>query len=424
MTAETIVLILYNIALLPVVFFSILFLIIAFIHLWVDREQETEPKGNESFFPFVTVQVVSFNDPIAKRCVEMCLDFDYPKDKFEVMIVDDSTDNDTVSVLSSLQDKYPDMVRFVHRDNREGYKPGALRDAMHLVKGEFIAIFDSDFEPTPDFLKKIVAPFKDDKIGIVQARQGFSNDETNLVARFAADLLRVHHTILMPINNHVNSVFFCGTAGAIRKKAIVDAGGWNASSITEDTDLSIKILDAGYKNVYIKLEIPSEVPVTLEGWLKQQMRWTFGNFRAFLDYKGLIFNKKFSLAQKFMITFMTTGTIIAPVVMLMTIAGLLSWFFGDPQLFAFSQVYEFVLKFFYTSGFLFLVVITLVKQKDIRSFPKVLLGTFSLSIILAGANSFAAYRAIFHKDKPLYKSKNNSWICTPKVGNDSFNKVE
>ena len=282
----------------------------------------------------------------------------------------------------------------------------------------------ADFLPDKDFLRKIVVPFTDKKVAVVQARQGFLNTDVNLISRFAAYLLMTYHTIVMPINNRLNTVFFCGTAGAIRKSALVKAGGWNIRSITEDSDLSVKILSKGYRNVYMKFETPSEVPTTFEALIKQQMRWTFGNIRVFFDHaSSILWKKGLTLKQRIMITFITLSSIIAPAVILMTLAGASGWFLGDPQLFQTSQLFDFFIKFFYTGGFLLMGFMTLYKRRSLSDFPKLVLAALSVSIVLSFVNSVAVYKALFRKDKQLFPSKKNSWICTPKSGNAAYAKA-
>lgn len=418
MTPHELTLILYNLALLPVVFFSVLFLIITIISIGIDREEPAR-RRKLTRHPFITVQLPTFNDPIAVRCLEACLKFTYPKERFEIMVVDDSTDTRTSRLLARYAKRHAN-VSFHHRDNREGYKPGALKEVHPHVKGEIIVIFDADFVPQKDFLQRIVAPFEDDRVAIVQARQGFLNLEKNLITRFAAYLLQVHHYIIMPINARINSVFFCGTAGALRKSAIEEVGGWNVESITEDSDLSVRLLAKGYRTAYLKFETPSEVPVTIESFIKQQMRWCFGGVRVFCDHiRTILFRRGLTLSQRAMITYLTLGNLVAPAVILMTIAGFMGWFSGDLQLFAFGDIIEFLLKFVYTAGFLIMGFVMLVKRRAPSEFPKLVLAAFSISLILAFANSVAVYKAIFRKEKPLF-GRSSSWICTPKTGNKRY----
>lgn len=421
MTPQDITLLLYNLAVIPVAFFSVLFFLFTIMNLFMDGPEKRRRAPKE--WPFVTVQVPTFNDVVALRCINACLKLDYPADKFQIMIIDDSTDQGTAKQLKAVADKHPGKIRFVHRKHRRGYKPGALKDAMHLVKGDIITILDADFIPPKHYLKRLVPYFQDPKVAIVQGRQTFVNAEVNLISRMAAYLLMVLHIILMPINNKFNTVLFCGTAGALRKSAIKKVGGWNTDSITEDADLSIKLLSNGYKSIYVKLDVPSEVPVTLESLIKQHMRWAFGVVRVFFDHWRLIwFSRKLKFAQRVMISFLTLGNIIAPFVIFMTVFGFLGWFFGDPHLFDAAEVIEFILKFVYTLGFLFLASVMLKKDKKFNELPHLIVGVFSVSIVLAVSNSVAVFKAIFMKDKPLFTKAKNSWIVTPKSGNADYLK--
>jgi cellulose synthase/poly-beta-1,6-N-acetylglucosamine synthase-like glycosyltransferase len=309
----------YNLALIPVIFFSLLFVILTFINIFLKNEDETKKYNMPDPLPFVSVQVPTFNDPIAVRCVEKCMEFDYPRDRYEIVIVDDSTNPDTQVLLSKFALDNPGFIKFIHRTNREGFKPGALRNAMKITKGEIITIFDSDWVPKKDFLKKIVRPFSDPKVAIVQTRQGFYNHKTNIITRFAAYTLMMYHTIVMPINNKVNCVFFCGTAGALRRKYVDEVGGWNQDSVTEDSELSVKLLMKGYRTVYLDYETPSEVPDTFEAFLKQQTRWCYGNARVFFDnISNILFKRGLTIWQRLMISFITLTNSSTVVVIIMS----------------------------------------------------------------------------------------------------------
>ena len=333
----------YNLTLFPIIFVSVLFLVLCAINLFIDKKaKKNYPEFKD--LPFVTVQIPTFNDPIAVRCIEACLKLDYPKDKHEIFIVDDSTNRETQELLKNFT-KY-DNVKYIYRDNRSGYKPGALKNSMKYAKGEIIVVFDSDWVPAPDFIKKIIKPFNDKNVAIVQTRQGFLNKDTNLITKFAAYSLMAYHAIIMPINNKINCVFFCGTAGALRRSAFEEVGGWNLSSITEDSDLSVKLLKMKYKSVYLDFETPSEVPDTFEGFIKQQMRWCYGNTRVFMDNLPNIFLKKgLSLKQRIMITYLTFGNITAPIVVLMTFFGFAGWFLGEPALMSITDLWTFLIRF-------------------------------------------------------------------------------
>lgn len=413
MDPHDITLFVYNIALLPIVFFSVLFILLALIRLVLPVKTQTRYRRvADSDLPFVSVQIPTFNDPIAERCVQKCLGFDYPKDRYEIIIVDDSTNVVTQSMLARYSEKYPDQVKYVHRKNRSGFKPGALRNAMKVTKGEILVIFDSDWIPHRSFLRHVVGPFSDENVALVQTRQGFYNKHTNLITRFASYLLMVYHAIVMPINNKINCVFFCGTAGALRRKSFEDVGGWNAHSITEDADLTVKMLLKGYKTVYLDIETPSEVPDTFESFLKQQMRWCYGNVRVFCDNAfKILFGRGISVWQRLMILFVTMGNVAAPIVLIMTIFGFAGWFSGEPTLFTLSDVSTFFLRIGYTAGFLVMGAIALYTRKELREFPQMVLSAVSIGLVLAFGNSYAFFKAILNR--PL------KWFCTPKVGNSS-----
>ncbi|MFH1915769.1 MAG: glycosyltransferase [Nanoarchaeota archaeon] len=414
MSAYDVTLFIYNLAILPIIFFSVLFILLAVINLFVDKPDDRKyPKMKA--LPFVSVQVPTFNDPIAERCVKRCMAFDYPRDMYEIVIVDDSTNPATQDLLKSYADNNPGFIKYIHRDNRSGFKPGALKNAASITKGEIIVIFDSDWMPKKDFLNKVVPPFADPKVAIVQTRQAIYNTNKNLVTRFATYLLMVYHTIMMPINNRINCVFFCGTAGAIRRSVMDKVGGWNLDSITEDSDLSVRMLKQGYKTVYMDMETSSEVPETFESFIKQQMRWCYGNTRVFFDnWTSILFKKGLSFRQRLMIMFITLGNITAPVVLLMTLFGFAGWFLGEPAIFNVSDLFTFFSRFFLTAGFLFMGVITLYKHKRLGEFPFLLLSAFTIGLVLAVANSVAFFKAV--------GNQRLHWFCTPKVGNAAFEK--
>lgn len=398
----------YNLSLIPVMFFTLLFLFLSLLNLFMKKENFSYGELNKK--PFVSIQIPTYNDPIAERCIKCCMEMDYEKDNYEIIIADDSTNPKTMLLLKNLADKNQGFVKYIHRNNRQGFKAGALKNAMKITKGEIIVIFDSDWIPKKSFLNEIIKPFADANVAIVQTRQGFYNKNTTLLTRFSSYVMLIYHTIVMPINNKINCVFFCGTAGAIRKKMYEDVGGWNENSLTEDSDITVKLLLKGYKTVYLETETLSEVPETFEGFIKQQMRWCYGNTRVFIDYAGDILSKKtLSIKQKLMITYLTLGNFISPIIVTMTLFGSLGWFLGDLRLINLSDLQELILRFGVTSGFLLIGFLALYKKNMVKEFHYLILSSFTIGIIIAMANSVAFFRAIFNK-----KLK---WYCTPKAEN-------
>lgn len=412
MVPQDIALFVYNLTLLPIIFFSVLFITLTIINLFFQEKKEIKFKNMDKL-PFITVQIPTYNDPVAERCIKQCMKFDYPKDKYEIIIADDSTSMDTQTLLAKFADENPGFVKYVYRNNRQNFKAGALKNSMKFARGEFIVIFDADWIPKKDFLKKVIKPFSDPKVAIVQTRQGVYNKKSNLITRFASYLLIVYHTIIMPINNKINCVFFCGTAGAIRRTAFEKVGGWNLNSITEDSDLSVHLLLRGYKTVYLDFETPSEVPATFESFLKQQMRWCYGNARVFVDNAHSILLKKgLTLKQRAMIIFITLGNVAAPFVFIMTVAGFSGWFLGELTLFVIGDFITLMTRLLLTAGFLVIGLVALHKSKLLKEFPYLILSVFTLGIVLAAANSVAFFKAI--------SNKRLSWFCTTKEANEQF----
>jgi len=412
MTPQDVALFVYNLSLLPIIFFSVLFIILVGVNLFFERNEKIKFKKLVNL-PFITVQIPTYNDPVAERCVRNCMKFDYPKDKYEIIISDDSTSIHTQNLLKKFGDENPGFVKYIHRDHRQGFKAGALKNSMKFAKGEFIVIFDADWIPRKDFLREVINPFSDPKVAIVQTRQGFYNKKSNLITRFASYLLMIYHTIIMPISNKFNCVFFCGTAGAIRRSTFEEVGGWNLNSVTEDAELSVNLMLRGYKSVYLDYETPSEVPATFESFIKQQMRWSYGNTKVFLDNaRNILIKRDLTLKQKSMITFITLGNIIAPFVFIMTLAGFGAWFLGEPTLININDFITLITRFLFTAGFIFMGLITLYKNELLKEFPYLLLSVFTLGLILAVANSIAFFKAVFNKQL--------SWFCTTKEANKQF----
>lgn len=240
----------------------------------IDIQEEEE-------YPFVTIQLPIFNEMyVVERLVDSIAQFDYPKDRFEIHILDDSTD-ETVEITRRKVEEYQAKgfrIQQILREDRKGFKAGALKDGMKYVKGDFIAIFDADFLPSPDFLKKTVPYFKDEKIGVVQTRWEHINEGYSLITRLQAMQLNVHFTVEQFGRMAGDYMLqFNGTAGVWRKQTIEDAGGWEADTLTEDLDLSIRAQLKGYKIKYLEeFGSPAELPAEMNSFKSQQFRWMKG----------------------------------------------------------------------------------------------------------------------------------------------------
>lgn len=416
-------LLIYQALLIPIIFFSILYYVLGFTAIAAKLPRYTFNKIRDIDLPKVTIQIPVYNDPVAIRCVKKCLKFNYPKNKFDIIVADDSTDPLTKKIL----DKYvkgKNQVKLIRRATREGFKPGALNAVLPHTKGDIICIFDSDFVPNRNFLRKLVTPFANDsKTAIVQSRMGFVNYNTNIVSKFAAILLMIYHNCIMPISYKMNAAFFCGTGGAIKKSVLLEAGGWNQKSITEDADLSVVLLEKGYRSLYLhNLVVPGEVPFSLRSFLKQQMRWAYGITRVFMDrWRQIFFSKNFSMGQRGMLTYITSSYITAPIVFLVALTGQLGWVLTPPTPLALSDLIKFLITIGYTSGFVFLIAIGLYRSDEAEviwktskgaDFVKLFISSMIIGIILSFTNMIAFFKAVF--------GFKGGWIRTPKMGSISI----
>jgi len=232
-------------------------------------------------WPMVTVQLPLYNEQyVVERLIDTIAAFDYPKDRFEIHILDDSND-ETLDIVKRKVEEYKAkgfQIEQILRPIRQGFKAGALKDGTIFAKGEFLAIFDADFMPRADFLKKTVPFFQDPKVGVVQTRWEHINQNYSLITKLQALQLNVHFTVEQ-VGRMQGDYFlqFNGTAGVWRKSTIDDAGGWEADTLTEDLDLSIRAQMKGWKIKFLEeIGSPAELPAEMNALKSQQFRWMKG----------------------------------------------------------------------------------------------------------------------------------------------------
>lgn len=236
---------------------------------------------NENDYPMVSIQLPVFNEYyVVERLLENLSQLDYPKNKFEIQLIDDSTDESFAVAEKKVSELLTKGISISHirRETREGFKAGALAYAFKLAKGEFILILDADFLPDKNFLKTALPFFQDTKIGVVQARWTHLNKNYSLVTRLQAFALDAHFTIEQIGRNEGNHfINFNGTAGIWRKSCIEDSGGWSSDTLTEDLDLSYRAQLKGWKFKYLEeLHAPAELPADMNALKQQQFRWSKG----------------------------------------------------------------------------------------------------------------------------------------------------
>jgi len=284
-----IILVIYGLCLLLIFLYSLLqlSLSIAYRRTRGMRASEVTPLFDITNAPKVTIQLPMYNELyVAERIIETVAAFDYPQDKFEIQVLDDSTDETKDVIANKVAEiqKTGVNIKHIHRTDRTGYKAGALDDAMDRVEGEFIGIFDSDFVPEKDFLLRTMPFFQDPNIGVVQTRWGHLNKDYSILTELQAFGLNGHFAIEQGGRNSAGHyINFNGTGGIWRKTCIEEAGGWEHDTLTEDLDLSYRAQIKGWKFKYLENVIaPAELPITMSALKNQQHRWMKGGAECFI----------------------------------------------------------------------------------------------------------------------------------------------
>jgi cellulose synthase/poly-beta-1,6-N-acetylglucosamine synthase-like glycosyltransferase len=268
--------------------FAVLFVLIHSIfdahliyHYLNSFNKKKEDYLSGDIIPFVTVQLPVYNEMyVVERLIDAVAAIDYPANKIEIQVLDDSTDETTdiiVQKIKSLQHKGINIYH-IRRNNRDGFKAGALKHGLSVAKGEFFAVFDADFMPSKDFLRKTLPYFSDSSLGMVQTKWGHINKHSSLLANLQAIALDGHFSIEQQGRNAAGYfINFNGTAGVWRKQTILDSGNWQSDTLTEDFDLSYRAQMKGWKFQYLEKVITlGELPPAVSALKSQQFRWTKG----------------------------------------------------------------------------------------------------------------------------------------------------
>jgi cellulose synthase/poly-beta-1,6-N-acetylglucosamine synthase-like glycosyltransferase len=289
-----------------------------------NRKNIPGPPPDIAAWPKVTVQLPIYNERyVIDRLVEAVSQFDYPRELLEIQVLDDSTDQ-TQRIARDCVERYRALglpISYIHRDNREGYKAGALQEGLKSARGEFIAIFDADFIPPADFLRRTVPYFTDQKLAMVQTRWSYINRNYSALTEVAAILLDGHFVIEHSARARSGLFFnFNGTAGIWRRTSIDDAGGWQHDTLTEDTDLSYRAQLRGWHFLYLpNIECPSELPVEMNAFKSQQARWAKGLMQTAKKILPRVLRSKESAAVKAEAFFHLTANISYPLMVVMSI---------------------------------------------------------------------------------------------------------
>ncbi|MDA0317229.1 MAG: glycosyltransferase [Bacteroidetes bacterium] len=426
MLLETIIIAIYSTALILIFMYALAQLNLLFNYLSAKRSDKTDMKfdlSDPNQVPFVTVQLPVYNELyVMERLLNNIVKLDYPNHKLEIQVLDDSTDESvesTAKQIKLLQEKGFD-IQHIRRENRNGFKAGALKEGLAIAKGEFIAIFDADFLPKSDWLKRTIPYFKNDKIGVVQTRWGHINREYSILTKVQAFALDAHFT-LEQVGRNIKGHFinFNGTAGIWRKTCIIDAGNWEGDTLTEDLDLSYRAQLKNWEFKYLEdVETPAELPVVISAARSQQFRWNKGGAENFRKMIGRVFSSKnLSLKTKIHgMLHLLNSTMFLNVL----IVGILS----IPMLYikneyAHLKVYFYVMSFFVISTLIFFVCYWFMYKKtygsSLKNFVQYIVLFFTFFSIAMGFslnNSIAVIEG--------HIGKRSEFVRTPKFNINSI----
>jgi cellulose synthase/poly-beta-1,6-N-acetylglucosamine synthase-like glycosyltransferase len=325
---------LYVFVLVSVAFYGFHRYVLVYLYL-KHKNRAYQPGRRFEQLPRVTVQLPMFNEgAVAERVIRSTCEIDYPRELLEIQVLDDSTDGSSDLAQRAVAEwaaKGFD-IQFIHRDNRVGYKAGALAEGLKTAKGEFIAIFDADFLPPRDILRNVVDYFTDDKIGMVQVRWDHLNRDASLLTRSQAIFLDGHFVIEHTARNRSGRfMHFNGTAGVWRRCTIDDAGGWAHDTLTEDLDLSYRAQVKGWQFVYLpQYAAPAELPPEMIAFKQQAHRWTKGSFQTAIKLlPSILRNKNLPLHVKSEAFFHLTNTVVYPLMVILTIMMYPAFIYAD-----------------------------------------------------------------------------------------------
>ncbi|TBW29919.1 cellulose synthase family protein [Gramella sp. KN1008] len=416
----------YTLALLVIFIYSLSQLHLLVNYLRATKTTDDSEKydfSGEDELPPVTIQLPLYNEYyVVERLLKNIARINYPKDKLEIQVLDDSTDHSvekTKVIVDELASKGFD-IQHIRRKERTGFKAGALKEGLKIAKGEFIAVFDSDFMPGENWLFRTLPYFKNKKIGVVQTRWGHLNRDYSLLTRIQAFALDFHFILEQTGRNFGrNFINFNGTAGIWRKECILDAGNWSGDTLTEDLDLSYRAQMKKWEFKYLEnVETPAELPVVISAARSQQFRWNKGaaeNFRK--NYGKLLQDPSVSLSTKFHGFFHLLNSSMFLIVLLLAIMSVpvlyikttnpdFSWYFNVLRAFAISTLIFFACYY---------VAYARIHGKGIRSFFKFIgmfLTFFSIAMGFSVHNSLAVLEGHF--------GKKSEFIRTPKFNINSL----
>lgn len=387
---------------------------------FLHKNKPVKPATKFEQLPTVTVQIPLYNERfVAERIVDCIAAIDYPREKLQLQIVDDSTDA-TTDILAERIAHYRQqgvVIEHVRRVHRQGYKAGALKDAMSTVSGEFIAIFDADFLPQPSIIKDCIHYFTDARVGMVQCRWEHLNRNSSYLTELQSVMLDAHFGLEQTVRS-ASDLFlnFNGTAGLWRASTIIDAGHWSADTLTEDLDLSYRAQLKGWKMRYLNhISCPAEVPSDMNAFKSQQHRWAKGGTEVMLKILGRVWRSTTSLKRKVESTFHLSNNLAYLVFLLDTLIFLIPsvllrekyqieyiWWIDLPLLIGSATGHVIYLVFGQFA-------LARKKPRAILNIPGLLL----LGIKISFNNACAGFEALFGKKSGFVRTPKNGELSKP-----------
>ena len=414
------VLVVYSFCLLMIFGYSLSHISLLLSYLKFQKGKKTVQKVDEipeTDLPFITIQLPVYNEKyVMNRLLHRFAEIDYPINKFEIQVLDDSTDDSFFQNKKIIEEIAANGIDMKHitRASRSQFKAGALKEGLNTAKGDFIAIFDADFLPGIDWLKKTIRHFDDANTGMVQTRWGHLNRDYSLLTKVQAFALDAHFTLEQTGRNARDYfINFNGTAGMWRKQCILESGNWRGDTLTEDLDLSYRAQLTGWKFKYVEdVVAPAELPVVMSATRSQQYRWNKGGAENFVHlFKRIIFSKNISFSKKmhglfhlgnssmFLFVFII-AMLSVPVLYIKKLHPELIWLFNINGIFIVSTIIFFISYW---------VVYKKMHSKEphiLMAYIKLFFSYFTIALGFSFHNSLAIAQA--------YGGKKTDFIRTPK----------
>lgn len=383
------------------------------------RRRGNERGIDEKRLPRVTIQIPTFNELAALNCARRCLAFDYPPGKFEILIGDDSNDESVSARLKEFEAEHADRVKVLRRGTNAGYKAGNLNHMLQYSKGDYILVFDSDFLPEPDFLRRIAAPVVEDRdVMAVQAKWRIVNMNRSWATILGAGIICTIHELMLPFMRMVGSaVPLCGSAELVRKDELVRQGMWKSGALTEDIDYWCRLVKTRRRTVFLDaLTCLCEVPQTSRDLFRQQMRWAYGVTRSFAEHgREMFMGKRIHWKTKAMAALFGSGYLMVACVIPLIVFGILSAF-TDPGVTASVAAswriaaVETLRSILFTGGLIIATICAgLVSGFGAQKIAPLVLASLTVGIALVVFVSFGICQAVAGRPMP--------WFMLKKLGN-------